>query len=231
MISRAPKPSRVGKIPEYAIAAPETVKKWRRGLYFISYAPLLSGITYILYVKFKLRKAQHRAINVYDMHYIKRLDIDNPIMTMTDNPGIRIEEKFLSKDEQKRLKMDAKQLVYTYGYENIPYFAIPNFQKQAMYLNAKTVVNNIRVTGREPDGAHTRPATQEIDEELQAERDRLSKAKTASYEVNNPNVAPWNSANKFDINQLPNSFKDLINKIKKNSGMKFLSKYHINIVI
>lgn len=61
-------------------------------------------ISYVGYVKWKMHKSTHRGFTANDMYYIRTMD--GSTLTLNDNPGIRIESNFLSKEEQDRLRLE-----------------------------------------------------------------------------------------------------------------------------
>src|SRR5690606_37481660 len=92
----------------------EEIKKTKRVVWAVSVIPFLSMISYVSYVKYRTSKQQHRSFKPNDQHYLRNMN--GSIPKIMDNPGIRIESKFLSYEEQKKLLLDCKILMNAYGY-------------------------------------------------------------------------------------------------------------------
>ncbi|ETO19194.1 hypothetical protein RFI_18037 [Reticulomyxa filosa] len=179
-------------------------------------APLLSGIGYVAFVKLRLRNSQHRPVSPVDNYYIKNMKGQSPLLG--ENPGIRIEENFLSPNEQKQLRLDAHVLLNQYGYSSIPFYMKDTFLKQlGMYQSRPTLkVNAFKCSGRPPadelQESNWTPAIQQA----KKEHDAHEKPQYA-YESNPPVAAPWGCGNGLNVRQLPSSFQTLISKIKSQS--------------
>lgn len=189
-------------------------RNFRHLVFGLCLTPLLSGITYVSYVKWKLRKSAHRAISPQDMYYIRNMKGIAP--SIIHNPGIRIESNFLSNEEQSRLCLDCKSLIALYGYSVIPFYVRPNFNKQLSYLESKSRVNAIKVSGR-PIDEYALPKRTDAAEEMRIEQEELL-PKLHSYQKNDPTQAPWMFGHKFNEELLPSSIKELILKIRSLSG-------------
>merc|ERR1719203_1185928 len=104
-------------------STPEVIASARRFTRIISLAsltPAISLISYVAYVKWKLHKSTHRPFTPDDMYYIRTMDGSTP--SIMDNPGIRIESEFLTKEEQERLRFESKMMLSLYGYSAIPFW-------------------------------------------------------------------------------------------------------------
>lgn len=182
----------------------------------ICWTPLSLGLTYIGWVKWKLRRSSHRPFTPTDMYYMKK--IGGGVPQITENPGIRVEPSFLNEAEQEDLRFDSRILVSHYGYSVIPFYVRRNFNKQIAFLKSDVKVNAFKVTGREPQENTLNPNRTKESEQMRQEREALI-IKTNPWESNEPNAAPWNVGHSFDIKQLPQSFQNLIKKIQSLEGI------------
>ena len=134
-----------------------------------------------------------RPFNTADCNSCRKMNGDT-INANDFNPGIRVEQSFISDEQVRDLLLEVEELKNVYGFKS----------QDTLYLNSTDINNNIENKN-------------ETKSNLAVDSYRI----TGRSESKHQTRAPWKYAEEFELDKLPNSLRSIAQKITESSIFKF----------